>query len=483
MKRSVLMILALLALAGSLVACQAATQLTQQEVVRTVEVILEVTATSPPTPLPAAETSPPEEQAPTPTKTPSSMQATLEALKAQAAQSTPGSAPTRPAIAPDDYVGMFEQAWQIVDENYVRDDFNGVDWQAVHDEYRARVEQIRSQEDFWDLMEDFIGELSDDHSRFVRPSRFAVEFDLPQPGETVGRPWPGFIVWPAREDQHLLLWDVCASGPAAQAGLVRGDIILAINGQEIERPESGFDEQVVSQLLYQEEDEVLLTVQQGPGKDPRVVRLRFGGASGCDGWVYGVVSEDPYVGYIRIPDFGGNSDTLIWQMIQELEAERPLEGLILDVRHNPGGNSDAALKIFTEGTFGMVGPLREDATQTIYRIRGPVRWNQTTPMAVLIDGSSHSAAEYFATGMQQSGRAVLVGMNTAGNTEGINSFGLPDGSVIRLAWMTLQLPDGSTLEGTGVAPDIRVPLGQWGLRERPDVQLRAAFEAVLQQIR
>ena len=112
-----------------------------------------------------------------------------------------------------------------------------------------------------------------------------------------------------------------------------------------------------------------------------------------------------------------------------------------------------------------------------------MRWNETTPVALLIDGSSHSAAEYFATAMQQSGRAVLVGMPTAGNTEGITGFSLPDGSLIRLAVMTLQLPDGSTLEDTGVIPDIRVPLGMWGLREMPDVQLREAFEAVLEQIR
>jgi C-terminal processing protease CtpA/Prc len=81
--------------------------------------------------------------------------------------------------------------------------------------------------------------------------------------------------------------------------------------------------------------------------------------------------------------------------------------------------------------------------------------------------------------MQQAERALIVGQPTAGNTEGITGFSLPDGSLIRLAVMTLQLPDGSTLEGTGVLPDISVPLGMWGLREIPDVQLRAAYEALV----
>jgi C-terminal processing protease CtpA/Prc len=84
--------------------------------------------------------------------------------------------------------------------------------------------------------------------------------------------------------------------------------------------------------------------------------------------------------------------------------------------------------------------------------------------------------------MKLSGRATLVGMPTAGNTEGITGFNLADGSIVRLAVMTLQLPDGSTLEGVGVQPDVRVPLGDWGLRQTPDVQLQAARDAVLEQI-
>ena len=84
--------------------------------------------------------------------------------------------------------------------------------------------------------------------------------------------------------------------------------------------------------------------------------------------------------------------------------------------------------------------------------------------------------------MQQSGRATLVGMPTAGNTEGITGFSLADGSLIRLAVMTLVLPDGSTLEEVGVIPDIEVPLGDWGLRQVPDIQLQTAIDVLLEQI-
>ncbi len=437
------------------------------------------------TPLPATPTPLP----PTPTATPEpaksgkiDIQATVAAL-AKSAQFKPGT-PAPDAgknIQPDDYVGMFELGWRIVRDNYVRDNFNGVDWDAIHDQYLPRAQAITDQKAFWDMMEDLIGELHDSHSRFVRPDRFQAEFDVAVGSPSSGQAWTGMTVWPAREDERLLIWDVCDVGPAASAGLRRGDVILAINGQAVERGPDGFSREQYRPAVVGT-GKVTLTVQQGPDAKPKDVTLRYGGASGCDDWTYGLLSESPKIGYIRIPEFGGDADTNTLDLIQRLEEDGPLDGLVLDIRHNPGGNSDATIALFTTGVFGKTGSLRKDATLTIYRIRGPVKWNETTPMAVLIDGASHSAAEYFATAMQQSGRAVLVGMPTAGNTEGINSWNLPDGTVIRLAWMTLVLPDGSTLEGVGVQPDVRVPLGDWGLRQDPDVQLQAAYEAVLQQL-
>ena len=439
--------------------------------------------------LPAATTTPGATASPTepaatalPAVTDTSVAtATLSPVRAtQQALANAVQVPTRSetsVIAADDYVALTNQACAIVEENYVRSNFNGVDWQATCEAYRERAQAVDDQETFWDLMEQFIAELHDEHSRFVRPDSFAAEFNLPSQGE--GIPWPGLSINPAREDERLLLWDVCGIGPAARAGLRRGDVVRAIDGETFTPGERGFDRNEILQALYGGgKDEVTLTVLQGPGAEPRDVHLEYGGASGCDGWTYGVLSEEPYVGYIRVPDFGGNADTTIMTMIERLEEERPLEGLVVDVRHNPGGNADESVSIFTMGDFGQIGKLREGATQRVYRIRGPVRWNEETPVAVLIDGASHSAAEYFATAMQQSGRATLVGMPTAGNTEGITGFNLADGSLIRLAVQTLQLPDGSLLEDVGVLPDVRVPLGEWGLRQTPDVQLEAAYRVV-----
>ena len=427
-------------------------------------------AESPATPAPTSAQ-------PTPTLNP--LMATLEAMKKQVTLVPPTPMGGQPSIAPDDYVGMTQLACQIVKENYVRGNFNGVDWDAVCQEYLEKAKSIHDHQAFWDMMTDMIAELHDDHSRFVPPNRFAAEFDLPSEGS--GQPWPGMIVWPAREDEYLFIWDVCDVGGAKDAGLHRGDIILAIQGEEVVKGPDGFPQELIHKI-YSGDGQVQLTVLQGPDASPRDVTVRYGGAAGCDGWSYGVISQDPYIGYIRVPEYSGNAATNILDMIHELEKDRPLDGLIYDERHNPGGNADKSIAIFTTGTFGKRGKLREDATMTIWRVRGPVKWNETTPMVVLIDGASHSAAEYFATAMKQSHRATLVGMPTAGNTEGITGFNLPDGSIIRLAVETLVLPDGQTMEGTGVLPDVRVPLGQWGLRQEPDIQLQKAIQVIQDKI-
>lgn len=425
-----------------------------------------------------AATAKPATPVPTPATTPTMnpLMATMEALKKQVtvAPATPVSG-GQANISPDDYVGMTQLACNIVKENYVRGNFNGANWDAICKQYLEKAKKVKDHEAFRDMMSDMIAELNDNHSRFVRPDRFAAEFDLPSEGS--GKPWPGMTVWPAREDEYLFIWDVCEQGGAADTGLHRGDIITAIEGKEVIKGEDGFPRELIRKI-YSGDGQVSLTVWPGQDEEPHDVTVKYGGASGCDGWWYDVISEEPYIGYIRVPEYSGNTEANILTMIERLEKDRPLDGLIYDERHNPGGNADKAIAIFTTGIFGKMGKLREDATLTIWRIRGPVKWNETTPMVVLTDGASHSAAEYFATAMKQSGRATLVGMPTAGNTEGITGFTLPDGSIIRLAVETLILPDGKTMEGAGVIPDVKVPLGQWGLRQKPDVQLQEAIQVI-----
>jgi C-terminal peptidase prc len=382
-------------------------------------------------------------------------------------------------IQPDDYVGIFEQAWAIVNVNYYRDDFNGLDWDAVHDEYLPRAEQVTSSEELHQLLTEMIRELGDNHSHFTTFERTQAEYGFE---EVEGSPWTGINAWPApgREHEYFTIWYVCSLGPAASAGIQRGDLILAVDGQPLERGPEGFvREQARAVMFGTGSDSVSLTVQSGPGEDARDVDVRLGGAAGCDSWRYEILNESPRIGYIRIPKFGRDAASNIFDAIRDMEEDAPLDGLILDVRTNPGGYPDASIGIFTKGIVGTEGPLRADKQRTVYRIRqvASMTWNETTPVVVLTDGSSNSAADYFPAAMQELGRATIMGMNSAGNTDGYTSFGLADQSIVHLAVTFLLLNDGTNIEGIGVTPDVEVPLGMWGLKQRPyDVQLQAAID-------
>lgn len=439
---------------------------------------------APPTQPPTATFSPAvaSTKTPKPTKEPpkTGPLATAAALNAQVTvvASTPVGGFDTSNLAADDYVGIVKQAWHIINANYVRDNFNGTDWNAVYDKYVALAEEVTSSEELWALLADLVHELDDDHSRFVPPGNMEGEFGVGGNSHEA-LPWTGISVWPgpSREDEYFYAWDVCQYGAAADAGMVRGDVILAVDGEALVPGTEGFTaEQTRAVVFGTGGDTVTLTVQSGPDQKPRDLNLRLGGGGGCMDWTHEVVSESPYIGYIRIADFDGDAADNIRAAIADFEAQKPLDGLILDVRHNPGGNSDDAAGIFADGLVGTEGPLREGKQRTSYYIRG-VDWNGTTPLVVLTDGSSHSAADYFPAALKELDRATIIGMNSAGNTEGIISFGLADGTLIRLAVMTMALNDGTILEGVGVTPDIEVPLGMWGLRQQPyDIQLQTAID-------
>ena len=454
-------ILIVLALALGLAACGSA-EPAPTEVLATDTAAVEPTAT----------------RAPTKTPPQTGPIATANALNALVTLNPPTPVGGIEVQGPDDYVGLFQQAWNVIRDNYVRDNFNGLDWDAVYDEYLPQFEAVTNQEDHWAFMADFVHVLADDHSRFVPPARMGAEFGVDTADSSGPSAWTGLEIWPAKEDEQLMIWEACAFGPGASAGLQRGDVITHIDGKEVVKSDEDWEGSDYRAAIFGNEGSstITLTVLQGPDAAPRDVRLTLGGAS-CTAWEHMIVSESPRIGYVRVPDYDGNAATEILSAIQDMETGGALDGLVVDQRHNPGGNSDASVAVFTQGIVGTVGPFREDGTRTIYRIRGPVRWNEETPVVVLTDGNSHSAADYFPAAMQELGRATILGMPSAGNTEGIISFNLADGTLIRLAVSTLALNDGSTLEGDGVQPDILVPLGDWGLRQTPyDIQLQTAIE-------
>jgi C-terminal processing protease CtpA/Prc len=165
--------------------------------------------------------------------------------------------------------------------------------------------------------------------------------------------------------------------------------------------------------------------------------------------------------------------------LDRLLQDAPLDGLILDVRDNPGGFIDTMLDtmaLFVDG--GIIGAssgrtsrekLEVPAGKTLPALVG-------VPIVVLTSDETVSAAEMFAAGLRVRERARVVGTTSAGNTENLLLHELPDGSRLWLAEFAYHLPDGSLLEGNGVRPDREVDVEWWRYGSADDPQIQAAIE-------
>jgi len=146
---------------------------------------------------------------------------------------------------------------------------------------------------------------------------------------------------------------------------------------------------------------------------------------------------------------------------------------VLDLRGNPGGLLDEAVEAasaFLDGGPVVSYQRRGQPAQVLRAARGG---DTVTPVAVLVDGGTASAAEVMAGALQDRGRAVVVGTRTFGKGSVQQPIHLPGGSVAQMTVARYWTPSGRSLDGVGLEPDIEVPPGS-----APSVAQQRAIEVL-----
>ena len=165
------------------------------------------------------------------------------------------------------------------------------------------------------------------------------------------------------------------------------------------------------------------------------------------------------IGYIRIAQFQESTADEIKKALKKIDLkETPLKGLILDVRNNPGGLLDQAVKV--SDIFLKKGPVvstrgRIKAADKTYEA-GNDGNEPTCPIIVLINRGSASASEIVAGALRDSGRAILLGTQTFGKGSVQVVIPLGDGSALKLTTAKYYTPDGTSIQAKGITPDIAV---------------------------
>lgn len=201
-----------------------------------------------------------------------------------------------------------------------------------------------------------------------------------------------------------------------------------------------------------------------------------------------VASEmlDNHIGYILITEFDGVTAKQFEKALDEL-MDQGMEGLIVDLRDNPGGLLTSVNSILDMLLPEGLITYTEDKYGNRETYSADDQWNDV-PMAVLVNGNSASASEIFAGAMKDYGRATLVGTQTFGKGIVQTIRQLPDGSAIKLTIARYYTPNGICIHGEGVAPDIVLEYDSEAVKDletvtwRDDNQLMAGYEALLDKI-
>jgi len=452
----------------------------------------------------------------------------LTTLAQQAATTSANSGSSSESAEAKKRRESFEIVWQTVDKSFYDPKFNGVDWKAVHDRYAPRIALVTSDRELYGLLQLMVNELHQSHFWIIPPE--AIPKLLPKHGEgndqenadesdseekepetpldrikqkLTERLSTGIGIDLRVVNGSVLISRVEPGSAAARAGLRPGFAIRSVDGKPLSEVIAQIERDPVFHDIIKPEiplvlvanyingdlrNSVLLTYSDARNL-PRRVRITReklkGEMSPPIGNLPPIYTEFEAkrltggIGYIR---FNAFVPTQMKKVCAALRGMHDAAGIVIDLRGNQGG-----LLGMIGGLGGLVseyptvlGSMKTRSGQNPVLVI-PQRRPYSGPLAILIDGSTQSAAEIFAAGMQETHRAVVIGDTSAGNTLPSGILKLPTGALFQYAFGNYQSPDGIFLEGRGVVPDWIVKLNRRALL-RGDPQLSAAIAKLRRRI-
>ena len=255
---------------------------------------------------------------------------------------------------------------------------------------------------------------------------------------------------------QVRITQVFDGGSAEESGLLAGDVIATVDGESV-RGESLSE---VSKLVRGEPGTTVVLEIERMGQGAAQAFEMERRAITLDA-VVDIEMKTPTVGYCLLRQFTEMADVELAAAILQLEAQG-MQALILDLRGNPGGRLDSAALIadlFLEpGQAIVTVESRRGLVETV--LTEPNGTGFAGPMAILIDQHSASASEILAGACRDHGRAILVGEQTFGKGSVQSVFQFRGGHGLKLTTARYLLPLGEAINGTGVAPDVRVELSR-----------------------
>lgn len=337
---------------------------------------------------------------------------------------------------------IFNEVLDIVEKNY--------------------VEEVKQKKLIDEAVNGMIKSL-DPHSAYLTPDQYK-ELQVDTSGTFGGL---GIVI--SMQNDQLTVVSPIEDTPAFKAGLKAGDRILKIDGQ-ITKGMSIQD--AVKKMRGPENTKVTLTILRKDFKEPRdfeitraVIKIKS---------VKHNVYDDS-IGYIRISAFQESTVDELRKALQQVSGKSgDLKGIVIDVRNNPGGLLDQAVKasdaFLKSGTIvSTKGRAKAIESKFVARDDGN---EPTCPIVVLVNEGTASASEILSGALQDNGRAIVLGMPTFGKGSVQTVIPLEDGSALKLTTAKYYTPKGRSIQAEGIKPDIVVePIRQAEGPETAEAQM------------
>ena len=273
----------------------------------------------------------------------------------------------------------------------------------------------------------------------------------------------------------------CYKGSTAEeAGLKSGDVITAINGEDITDAELS---DVVSIIKENKNKEIVLTVQR-QGEDTQEITVKVSDVELPS--VFGEMLDDN-IGYIQITEFKGVTTEQYEEVFADLK-DQGMKKLVVDLRDNPGGLlnivCDILRDILPEGLIVYTEDKNGNRSEETCDGKNPL----DMPLAVLVNGNSASASEIFAGAVKDYGIGTIVGTTTYGKGVVQSIRQLSDGSAVKLTVANYYTPKGNSINKTGIKPDVEVELdpelvNKDEITHDEDNQLQEALKVLKEDVR
>lgn len=338
----------------------------------------------------------------------------------------------RSASAKETYKGLklFTDVLELVERNY--------------------VDPVDTEKIIHKAIQGMIGSL-DPHSMFMPPEAFS-ELKMDTQGEFGGI---GIVI--TMKKAFITVISPIEGTPAYRAGIKAGDVIIKVDGESTQDMALW---EAVKKMRGPKGTDVVITVARKGEPKPIDFKLK---RDIIPIESVKAVALKPGYGYIWLTNFRNNTTDDLLKAIDELESKSgPLKGLVLDLRDNPGGLLDQAIKVsdifLEDGAIVSIKGRFKNRNQTFSASTNQVK--RDYPLVVLINGGSASASEIVAGALQDNGRALILGTTSFGKGSVQTVETLRDGYGIKYTIARYYTPSGRSIQAQGIKPDIVIKPGR-----------------------